>query len=180
MNHPLTNLPGPEATLVLLSALLFWFCSRCNSGEGRDIAVMDKLKWAIPFITTPIAFATICAPYAKNWWWLGRAIVFTYMAIMVCGYRVISGLGSGSKGQDVALILQVVLGAAAIAIATAVTVAMILAAPKPGFANWFHAHKILGTLFSALAMLPIGLVRGRTVTVVGAILLGLYAESFKR
>lgn len=180
MNRPLAYLLGPEAVLVLFSGLLFWFCARHNSGEGRDVAIMEKLIWAIPFLITPIAFATILAPDAKNWWWLGRAILFTYIAIMVCGYRLISGLGSGSKGQDVALILLVVLGAVAIAIATAVTGAMILAATKPGFANWFQAHKILGTFLTALATIPIGFALGLTATFVGSILLAFYVEVFKR
>lgn len=180
MNRPLNHLLGPEAVLVVLSALLFWFCARHNSGEGRDVAIMEKLIWAIPFIITPIAFATILAPDAKNWWWLGRAIVFTYIAILVCGYRLVCGLGSGAKGQDVALILLVVLGAVAIAIATAVTGAMILAATKPGFAHWFEAHKILGTILTALATVPIGFALGITATFAGTILLAFYCEVFKR
>ena len=180
MNRPLNYLLGPEAVLVVFSALLFWFCSRHNSGEGRDVALMEKLIWAIPFLITPIAFATIFAPKAKNWWWLGRAIGFTYIAIMVCGYRLIEGLGSGAKGQDVGLILLLMLGAVAIAIATAVAGAIILAATKPGFANWFHAHKILGSFLTALASIPIGVVLGLTATFLGAILLGIYVEVFKR
>ena len=180
MNRPLAYLFGPEAVLAVFSALLFWFCARHNSGEGRDVAIMEKLIWASPFIITPIAFATILAPDAKNWWWLGRAIGFTYVAIMVCGYRLVGGLGSGSKGQDVALILLVALGAVAIAIATAITGAMILATTKPGFANWFLAHKILGTFLTALAAIPIGFALGLTATFVGSILLGLYVEVFKR
>ncbi len=180
MNHPLTYLLGPEAVLVVFSALLFWFCSRHTSGAGRDLAIMEKLIWAIPFIITPMAFATILAPDAKNWWWLGRAIVFTYLAVMVCGYRLIEGLGSGSKGQDAALILLLVLSAVAIAIATAITGTMILAATKPGFANWFQAHKILGTILAALATIPIGIVLGLTATFVGTILLSFYCEVFKR
>ena len=180
MNRPLNYLLGPEPALALFSVLLFWFCSRHNSGEGRDVAIMEKLIWAIPFIITPIAFATIIAPDAKNWWWLGRAIVFTYITILVCGYRLVSGLGSGAKGQDVSLILLVVLGAVAIAIATAVTGGMILAATKPGFANWFQAHKILGTMLTALATVPIGVVLGLTATFLGTILLACYCEVFKR
>jgi hypothetical protein len=140
MNRPLSYLLGPEIALALFSVLLFWFCSRHNSGEGHDVAIMEKLIWMLPFIITPIAFATILAPDAKNWWWLGRSILFTYMAIFVCGYRLIHGLGSGAKGQDAAFILLIVLASVAIALATAVTGAMILAATKPGFANWFQAH----------------------------------------
>lgn len=180
MNRPLTYLLGPEAVLAVSTALLFWFCTRHNSGEGRDVALMEKLIWAIPFLITPLAFATILAPDAKNWWWLGRAIVSTYLAVMVCGYRLIEGLGSGSKGQDAALILLLVLGAVAIAIATSITGAIILAATKPGFANWFQAHKVLGTFLTAAATIPIGIVLGLTATFMGTILLSFYCEVFKR
>lgn len=180
MNRPLTILLGPEAVLVLFSVLLFWFCSRHNSGEGRDVALMEKLIWAIPFFIAPLSFATILLPDAKSWWWLGRAIVSTYIVIMICGYRLIEGLGSGSKGQDVGLILLLMLGAVAIAIATAITGAMILATTKPAFANWFHAHKFLGTILTALATIPIGVVLGATATFVGTILLAVYVEVFKR
>ena len=102
--------------------------------------------------------------------------MFTYIAILVCGYRLVCGLGSGAKGQDVALILLVVLGAVAIAIATAVTGAMILAGTKPGFAHWFQAHKILGTILTALATVPIGFALGITATFAGTILLAFYCE----
>jgi hypothetical protein len=180
MNRPITYLLGPEAVLAVATALLFWFCARHNSGEGRDVAIMEKLIWAIPFLLTPIAFATILAPDAKNWWWLGRAIGFSYIAIFVCGYRLICGFGSGSKGQDVAMILLVVLASVAIAITSSVTGAMILAATKPGFANWFQAHKFLGSLLTALAMIPIGFILAIIVTFVGTILLAFYCEVFKR
>jgi hypothetical protein len=180
MNRPLTYLFGPEAALALFSVLLFWFCSRHNSGEGRDVAIMEKLIWALPFIITPVAFATILAPDSKNWWWLGRAIGFTYIAIFVCGYRLIHGLGSGAKGQDAAFILLIVLASVAIALATAVTGAMILAATKPGFANWFQAHKFLGSLLTLLSAVPIGFGLGIVVTFCSAILLAFYCEVFKR
>lgn len=180
MNRSLTYALGPEGVLVLLSALLFWFCSRHNSGEGRDVALMEKLIWAIPFIITPISFSTILLPDAKNWWWLGRAIVFTYIAVMVCGYRLVEGLGSGAKGQDAALILLLTLGAFAIAIGTAVSGTMILSATKPAFAAWFRAHTILGPLITAVAVIPIGIVLGVVATFFGAIGLGLYVEISRR
>lgn len=180
MNRPLTYLLGPEAALALFSVLLFWFCARHNSGEGRDVAIMEKLIWALPFLITPIAFATILAPDAKNWWWLGRAIGFTYIAIFVCGYRLIHGLGSGAKGQDAAFILLIVLASVAIALATAVTGEMILAATKPGFANWFQTHKFLGSFLTLLSAVPIGFAVGIVATVVFTVLLSFYCEVFKR
>lgn len=180
MSRPITYLLGPETALAVATALLFWFCARHNSGEGRDVAIMEKLIWAIPFILTPIAFATILAPDAKNWWWLGRAIGFTYLAIFVCGYRLICGLGSGSKGQDVAMILLVVTASVAIAIASSIAGTMILIATKPGFANWLQAHKFLGSLLTALVTIPIGFVLGIVVTIISTVFLAFYCEVFKR
>jgi hypothetical protein len=106
--------------------------------------------------------------------------LFTFTAIFLCGARLIHGLGSGSKGQDAAFIVLVVTGSLATALATAPTGAMILAATKPAFANWFQAHKILGSILTAAAVVPIAFAMGITVTVVGAILLGTYVEFFKR
>jgi hypothetical protein len=180
INRQLTYLIGPETVLTLASLIVFWFCSRHNSGEGRDVAIMEKMIWAIPFLLAPLAFATIVVPGAKTWWWLGRANLFTFIAIFVCGARSIHGLGSGSKGQDVAFILLVVTGSLATALATAPAGAMILAATKPAFASWFQAHKVLGTIFTLAAVAPIGFAVAIAVTVVGALLLGTYVEFFKR
>jgi len=180
MNRPLTHLIGPEATLARFSVLPFWFCARHNSGEGRNVVIMERLIWAIPFILTPAAFVTICAPDTGNWWWLSRAIVFTFIAIFVCGYRLIDGMGSGPKGQDAAFILLIVLASVAIAMAAAVTGAMILAATKPGFANWFQTHKLLASLLTFLSAVPIGFGLGIVVTFCSTILLAFYCEVFKR
>ncbi len=171
---------GPEAALGLASLLLFWFCSRHNSGEGRDTEIMEKSLWIIPFVLTAIAFATILVPGAKNWLWLGRAIGFSYLASFVCGYRVICGFGSGSKGQDVAMILIIMLSSVAIALASAISGAMILAAQRPGFANWFQAHPVFGSILTGLAAIPIGIVFGLCATVISTILLSFYCEITKR
>ncbi|MBK8001872.1 MAG: hypothetical protein IPK15_25015, partial [Verrucomicrobia bacterium] len=53
-------------------------------------------------------------------------------------------------------------------------------ATKPGFANWFQAHKVLGTFLTALTTIPIGVVLGLTATFVGTILLAFYCGVFKR
>lgn len=179
MNRHLTLLIGPETVLTLAGLVVFWFCARHNSGEGRDVALMEKLIWAIPFLLTPLAFATLLVPGARNWWWLGRANLFTFVAIFVCGTRLIHGLGSGPKGQDVAFILLIVLGSVATALATAPSAAVILAATRPAFGIWFHEHRVLGSFLTLLAAVPIGFVLGVSVAFFGAILLGLYAEIFK-
>jgi hypothetical protein len=57
---------------------------------------------------------------------------------------------------------------------------MILAATKSGFANWFQAHKFLGSFLTLLAAVPIGFILGITVTFCSAILLAFYCEVFKR
>lgn len=180
MNRVGTYLIGPETVLTLGTAVLFWFCARHNSGAGRDVALMERLIWLLPLILTPLAFATVFVPGAKSWWWLGRAAVFSFVAILVCGGRLISGLGPGAKGQDAALILLIVLGAAAVGLATAATGAIVLGAKKPGFAQWFDTHKVLGSVLTLLSAVPIGFVLGAAVTICGTVLLAFFHELFRR
>lgn len=179
MNRHLTYYIGPETTLTAFSLLLFWFYARHNSGEGRDVALMEWLIWLLPFVVTPVAFATIVVPGAKSWWWLSRAIVFTHIALVICGWQLINGLGSGAKGQDAAFILLLVGGAVAVSLATAVSGAVILATTKPGFASWFQAHKVLGSLLTFISALPIGIVLGIGASVGLGVFGGIYT-TFKR
>jgi hypothetical protein len=180
MNRSLTYLIGPESVLTLSTICLFWFCARHNSGEGRDVELMERLIWSLPFLLTSLSFSTIAVPGSINGWWLGRAIVFTFIAALICSSRLIDGLGSGPKGQDVAFILTIALGATAIAIATATTGAMILANANPSFATWFKAHKVLGVFLTLLSAFPIGFVLGFAVTAIVAVTLGFYFEVLKR
>lgn len=164
MNRPLTYLVGPESVLTLLGLLVFWFCARHNSGERHDVDQLERLVWLLPFIVVPCAFATVFVPGAKTWWWLGRAIVPTFVLLIVCGIKIVDGFGSGAKGQDAALIIIITFGTLAVAFATAVTGAMILAANRPAFGEWFQARPVLGSTLTALAALPIGVVLGIVVT----------------
>lgn len=179
MYRLISFISNPEVVLLLSCVLLFLFCLQHNSGEGHDVELMEKLIWALPFILTPISFSTILATDAKSWWWLLRAIVFTYLAIFICGYQLISALGSGSKGQDVAFILLIVTGTVAIAIATAITSVMILSATQPAFAIWFHTHRALGILLVILSTVLVGCLLGLVTAFLGGILLGFYVEIFK-
>lgn len=164
MNRPLTYLLGPETVLTLLGLLVFWFCARHNSGERHDVDLLEKLVWLLPFVVVPCAFATVFVPGAKTWWWLGRAIVPTFVMLIVCGLKIVDGFGSGAKGQDAALIIIITFGTLAVSLASAITGAMILAASRPAFGEWFQARPVLGSTLTALATLPIGVVLGLTVT----------------
>jgi hypothetical protein len=164
MNRYLTYFIGPESVLTILSLAVFWFCARHNAGEGRDVAIMEKLVVLLPFIVVPIVFATVLVPGAKTWWWLGRAVLFTFAMLMICSYRVIEGFGTGAKGQDAAFIVVIMFGSVAIALATSVAGAMILAELKPAFADWFRARKVLGSLAVLASSLPIGFTLALIVT----------------
>lgn len=164
MNRLPAFLIGPETTLALCSVMVFWFCSRHGSGESRDVVLMERLIWLLPFLLVPVAFATIFSPGAKTWWWLGRAVTSSYAAIFFCGHRIIRGLGSGAKGQDAAFILLIVSGTVAIALASTMGGAIILASTKPGFADWFQAHKMLGSFLTVVTAVPVGFVLGFLVT----------------
>jgi hypothetical protein len=166
MNRPLTYLLGPETVLTLLGLLVFWFCARHSSGERHDVDQLEKLVWLLPFIVVPCAFATVFVPGAKTWWWLGRAIVPTFVMLIVCGLKIVDGFGSGAKGQDAALIIIATFGTVAVSLASAVAGAIILAANRPAFGEWFQARPVLGSVLTALAALPIGAVLGGAIMLV--------------
>lgn len=180
MNRLPAYLLGPELVLLLCTAVTYWFCSRHNSGEGRDVEIMSRLVWTVPFIITPLVFATFLVPGSKSGWWLGRAIFWSFVAILVCGWRIIDGFGTGSKGQDGAVIILIMFDSVTVAIGVAITGALLLAANRPGFANWFQSHKVLGSFLTLLSAVPIGIALGFAVAAVGGILLGLYAEFTRR
>lgn len=175
MNRPLSLLAGPELVLAILGALVFWFCARHNSGVGRDVDLMEKLVMMLPLLLVPPAFATILVPGAKAWWWLGRAVVFTYIILLVCAGRVIAGFGEGAKGQDAAFILVLAFGTALIAVGSTVSGAMILAETKPGFGAWFSARKVLGSFLTALAVVPVGFGLGVAATMAVTVVASIYA-----
>ena len=51
MNRQLTYLIGPETAMALLTALVFLFCARHYSYSSRDVDILDRLLWLLPFIT---------------------------------------------------------------------------------------------------------------------------------
>jgi hypothetical protein len=179
MSRATSLLAGPELVLALITGAVFWFCARHNSGEGRDVQLCEKLLMLLPLLVVPAAFATVLLPGAKTWWWLGRAIVFTYVFMLVGAGRLIAGFGTGAKGQDAAFIMVLVFGTVLVAIGTAVTGAMVLAENRPAFAAWFGARKILGSFLTALATVPIGFGLG-VVATIAVTLVACVATAFKR
>lgn len=174
MNRNLTYLIGPEVILAVFSTGVFWFCSRHASGEGRDVAIMEKLVMLLPWVVVPLVFATVWVPGGKSVWWLVRAVVLTYLMLVVCGGRIIGGFGPGARGQDAAFIIVLMFGTAAVALATSVTGAMILAEMKPAFARWFAARKVLASMLTLAAAVPIGAVLGVVATLCTGFLLAFY------
>ncbi len=56
MSRLVSFILGPESVLLLISALVFWFCARHNSGVGRDVELLERLLMVLPFIVVPLAF----------------------------------------------------------------------------------------------------------------------------
>lgn len=166
---------GPETVLLLAAAGVFWFCARHDSGEGRDLLVLERLVMVLPLAVVPLAFATVLVPGAQSWWWLGRAIVVTLAGLMICAGKIIAGFGSGAKGQDAAFVLVVVFGIALVSVGTAATGALILAANHAGFAEWFRVRRLLGCVLTMLAVLPIGVVLATGTTVLVGVTAGIWS-----
>lgn len=170
MNRSLSFLFGPEAAMALLTAGVYLFCARHGSYSSRDVQLLERLMWLLPVVAVPLAYATIFVPGAKSWWWLGRVNLALFVALIVCALKVVDGFGapgSGPKGQDVGLLVVVCFGIVFGAIANAVAGSMILAEHKPAFAEWFQARRVLGSILTALAAVPIALVMAFGVGLLG-------------
>lgn len=178
MRRYLTYWIGPETVVLLLGIATFWICARHNSGQGRDVDLMEKMVMALPFVMVPVVFATVFVPGAKNWWWLGRAVGWTLAGMLILAGRLITGFGMGAKGQDVAFMMVMIFGIIGVSIAAAMTGAMVLAEVRPGFADWFRSRWILGSLLTLLAAVPIGVTLGLASTVVVVVYAGV--SSLKR
>jgi len=176
MNRLLSILFSPEAVLAAFTAAVFWFCARHPSGEGRDVELMERLVWLLPFLVVPLAFAAVFVPGAKNWWWLARTVVAITVVLCVCGGKVIAGFGSGSKGQDGAIILIFTFAVILVSLGIAVSGAMILCETRPGFAEWFQARRVTGPVLTLLSAVPIGFVLGFVGILLFAVVVGIWTE----
>lgn len=155
MKRQLTYLIGPEVIMLLVSGWVWWHCRQHPSGEGRDVEILERTLMLLPFCVVPLVFATIFVTGAKNWLWLCRANVALIAGLMPCAYWLVCGFGSGSKGQDVGMIMVLAFGIILAGIGSTVAGAMILAATKPAFALWFSTHRFFGVLAVAAAAIPI-------------------------
>ncbi len=176
MRRLLTYFIGPESVMLIVCAWVGWLCRQHPSGEGRDVEILERTLMLLPLWVVPLVFATVRVPGALCWAWLGRANVALIIGLMFCGYWLVCGFGSGSKGQDVGLLMVVGFGVILAGAGSTVTGAMILAAKKPEFAQWFSTHRFLGVLVVAASMIPISFVMCFVVVSLLGVLGGLWIE----
>jgi len=158
MNRLGMILIGPEVTLGLFTAAVFWFCARHNSYSSEDVRTVERFLWLLPVLAVPLAFATIYAPGAKTWWTLGRANMAVAIALTACTFRVVNALGapgSGPRGEEGVFTLMIAGGMTLTAIANAFLGAAILRAARPVVATWFQMHAVAGLSVTVAACLPI-------------------------
>ena len=164
MNRRMTYGVGPETVALLLGAFLFWYAAQHGSGEGGDLARLSEATMLMPLGVVPLVFATYFVPGAGTWSWLIRALVGSWAVMFVGGARMISGFGSGAKGQDAAFMLLLVFGTSLVAVAATLAGARILYVQRPPFAAWFRGHKFLGILLTLASMVVVGVVMGFVIT----------------
>jgi hypothetical protein len=159
MSRSSSILLGPEAAMALLTAAVFLFCSRHGSYSSRDVDSLERLMWALPFLAVPLAYATIFVPGASGWWWLGRVNVALFVALLVSANKVVGGFvapGAGPSAGAYGIVAVISFGVVFAALANAVVGALILAEARPAFAEWFRAHRFMGSTLTAFAAVPIG------------------------
>jgi hypothetical protein len=179
MNRWLSILAGPEVVLALLTTAVFLLCARHNSAGTDDVRVLERLIWLLPLVAVPVAFATLYPTSARTWIGLGRVNLALLVCLMVCAFRIVSGFGSGAKGQDAGFILVVSLGMIFSSLPNAISAALILREHKPAVDEWFRLRPVVGALLTGLAIVP-ALVVQTVATGLIAGVLGLAVACFKR
>ncbi|MBX7208245.1 MAG: hypothetical protein K1X78_08055 [Verrucomicrobiaceae bacterium] len=179
MNRALTWFIGPEALMVAVVAWVCWICRQHPSGEGRDVEVLERVLMVLPLVVVPVVFATVFVPGARCWSWLCRANAALFIGTVIFAYKLVSGFGSGAKGQDVGFFMAVTFVVILSSFGSSVAGAIILAAERPEFARWFHAHKFLGVLATLASALPLGFALAIIVTGVLGIVGGMASALHK-
>lgn len=180
MNRPLSILFSPAAVLAVITAAVFWFCARHPSGASRDVEVLERLVMGLPHLVGPVVFATVTVPGAKNWWWLGRAVGFTFIALCVGAGRMIAGFATGANGQDAEFIMVLAFGWILESLGIVIPGAMILGETRPAFADWFRHRRFFGSFLTLLSALPIGFGLGVLLKGSLAMILGIAAAKKPR
>ena len=161
--------------MVVVTAVVYWICSRHASGEGRDVALMEQMIFVVPLLAVLAVFLTGLVPGMRSWWWLGRAILASFVGTAIFSYRIIEGFGSGAKGQDAAFVISFMGAGVAASLATAVAAALIRADQDPAFADWFRLRPVVGSTLTLLAAVPIGVVLLIGASTVGGLALGFWS-----
>lgn len=179
MHRFLTYVLGPEAVVLAFNLAVFAFCARHASGEGRDLQLMERGLMLLPPLVAAAAFLTGAVPGALQWGWLARAIAASFLGNAILAWRLIEGFGTGAKGQDAAYILALCSTGMMAGLGTAIASALILSRSHPGFATWFQARPILGSVLTLASAIPIGLGLLLVAAFTGGIALGVIS-AFRR
>ena len=166
---------APEAVAALAVAIVFALCALHPSGEGEDIAFLERMVWLLPVVVVPAVFVTILLPGARSRAWLLRATIACFVALLVGAMRIVEGFGTGARGQDAALILVMSFGLVLVSLGLAIAGAIVLAHERPAFGAWFHRRRLAGSALTLLATLPIGFVLGVTLAFALGVLGGLWS-----
>ncbi len=173
MTRLASYLHSPELLLVLIGAGVFFYCSRHASYSDSDVTSLSHLMWLLPLVMVATVYATLWWPENRTWIWVGRATLALTVALLVCGWRVVSGFGapgSGPKGQDAGFILMLSLGLGLAAVGNAIAITLILRERRPAWDVWFESHPILGVLLTAVGVVPVFFAQLLAAGMVGGVL----------
>ncbi|MFO1458586.1 MAG: hypothetical protein U1G08_04190 [Verrucomicrobiota bacterium] len=176
MNRWLTYLVGPESVLTGFTLLVYGFCARHGSYSSRDVAVLERALWLLPFVAIALAYATFLVPGARSWGWLVRVNLALLVALVVGSVRIIDGFkepGTGSNGGAIGLLVVICLWILVGSLANAISGAAILSDHKPAFAEWLRHRRILGGLVIVLAAFPIAFGMASLTGVVAGVYAGV-------
>ncbi|MBL9171993.1 MAG: hypothetical protein JNL10_00535 [Verrucomicrobiales bacterium] len=175
MNRLLTFLVGPESVLTGLTLVVYWFCARHGSYASRDVTILERTLWLLPFVAIALAYATFLVPGARSWSWLVRVNIALLIALVVGSVRIIDGFkepGTGPNGGAIGLLVVICLWILVGSLANSIAAAFLLAEHRPAWAQWFRERKILGGLLIVVSAVPMAFAMS-TLTGVAA---GIYAS----
>ncbi len=165
---------APETIAAIAVAVVYGLCALHPNVDGKDVDFLEGMIWLLPPIVVPAVFATVLDG-TQSLRWLLRPTLASLAALMVSAFRTIQNFGSGARGQDAALIVVMTLGVVFVAVALSVSGAVILARQRPAFRDWFRRRRLLGSLLTLMAAIPVGFVVGAGVALGLGFLGGLWS-----